>query len=102
MPTPDLKTCRFCGESNFDYKHAAVKSAWIRYSVRHSAHLQCVAAKRPELIRELPTWQIEQLPALEVRALGLDSLVRDELAKRAAALEAARADDRARRAEETR
>lgn len=88
MSTPDLKTCRFCNQSNFDYKHAAVKSAWIKYAVRHSAHLQCIAAARPEFVRDLTTWQIEQLPALECRALGLDGIIRDELAKRAEALRA--------------
>jgi hypothetical protein len=84
--TAQLKTCRFCGNTNYDYKHAAVKSAWIKYGTRHSAHLQCIAAARPEFVRDLTTWQIEQLPFMEIQALGLEPIVRDELGKRADAV----------------
>lgn len=79
----DLKTCRFCKESNYDYHHPAVHSAWIKYGTRANAHLKCAVEKQGEaFIRKLPTWKIERLPALELQQLGMVEVVRDELGKR--------------------
>lgn len=63
-----IKTCRFCGFSNFDYTHTHAKSALVKYGPRHYAHLACMPRDR---VLALPRHKLEQLPALELRALGL-------------------------------
>lgn len=68
-----MKTCRFCKMSNYDYNHPAAKSAWVKYSVRHSAHLKCaLEAKGPEFFSRLTASQLEALPYMEVRDLGME------------------------------
>ena len=82
----DLKTCRFCGMSNYERNHPAAKSAFVKYGPRHSAHLKCAIERKGEVfIRELPTYCLESLPALELSDLGMIGVVRDELAKRGGA-----------------
>lgn len=69
----ELKTCRFCGESNYDYNHAAVRSAWVQYGTRHHAHLKCAIEKLgAAFLERLPRHKLEQLPALEIHALGME------------------------------
>lgn len=41
----DLKHCRYCHMSNYDYNHPAAKSAWVRVGPRHSVHLKCAVEK---------------------------------------------------------
>jgi hypothetical protein len=80
----NLKTCRFCGQSNFDYHHPAVHSHWVKYSTRCSAHLKCAIEKLgPAFLERLTRWQIEQLPFLEIRELGIEAAVRARLEEKA-------------------
>lgn len=78
-----LRTCRFCQMSNYDYRHPAVHSAWVRYGVRANAHLQCAVARQGEaFLRKLPTYKLKALPILELKDLGMLGVLRDELQKR--------------------
>ncbi len=82
MP-PSLKTCRFCSMSNYEHNHPAAKSAWIRYSSRHSAHLKCLVEKGGEArFRALPTHILVELPFFQIRELGMEPALMDELHKR--------------------
>lgn len=79
----DLKTCRFCSMSNFEHKHPAAKSAWVRYGPRHSAHLKCLIEKKgADALRTLPLPQLQNLPGLEIRELGMEPALRQELDRR--------------------
>ena len=80
----ELRTCRFCGMSNYEHKHPAAKSVWIKYGLRHSAHLKCLIERKGEAaIRALPTHILEGLPVFELRDLGrMDIVLVDELLKR--------------------
>jgi hypothetical protein len=79
----DLKTCRFCGESNYEWNHPAANSAWVKYGTRANAHLQCALLKQGEaFLRKLITHQLELLPFLELQKLGMLEVVRDELDQR--------------------
>lgn len=79
----DLKTCRFCGMSNFEHRHPAAHSAWVKYGIRANAHLQCAVAKQGEsFIRKLATHKLLSLPVLEIKDLGMHTVYLDELDKR--------------------
>lgn len=58
-------TCRFC--HGWDKQHAIV-----RYGTRHYAHLRCLHARGRlrEVLLKLTSWQLAQLPALELMDLG--------------------------------
>lgn len=81
---PDLKTCRICKRSNFDYGQTEDRSHWIKYGVRHSAHLCCLVKTRDAalIFRDLPTWKLEAMPFLEIVDLGLERLFHEELSRR--------------------
>jgi hypothetical protein len=74
-----MNTCRFCK----DWRRGG---GLIKYSVRHYAHLECAIAKQgPRWLKNLTTWQLEQVMRLarkEVRRLGLEDALRAELASR--------------------
>ena len=79
----DLKTCRFCGMSNYEHRHPAAASAWVRYGTRANSHLQCAVAKKGEkFVRDLPTYKLAALPVLELKDLGMFGVLLDELRKR--------------------
>lgn len=85
----DLKTCRFCGMSNYEHNHPAERSAWIRYGTRANAHLKCAVDRKGEaFIRALPTHTLECLPIFEMRDLGMFQIMIDELLKRGALTDA--------------
>ena len=81
----DLKTCRFCGFSNFEHNHPNANSAWIKYAPRCNAHLKCLVGRKGErALRMLPDCILKSLPFLELTDLGLLDYVHQELARREA------------------
>jgi hypothetical protein len=61
-------TCRFCKQSE--------TANFIKYGVRHYAHLSCLKAAYTDdafqtFLRELPTWQLRNLPEFELRKLNI-------------------------------
>lgn len=72
----DLKTCRFCGCSNFERNHPAAKSHLFRYGARHSAHLKCYVERKGveetrKLLAKLPTHRVAEMPFFELQELQL-------------------------------
>lgn len=73
----DLKTCRFCHMSNYDYDHPAANSAWVRISTRHNVHLKCAVEKQGfEFFDRLPLHKLDHLPFFEIKALGAEEIFR--------------------------
>jgi hypothetical protein len=69
--------------SNYEHNHPAARSAWVKYGPRHSAHLQCAIEKQGDaFIRNLPDHRLEALPFFEIRALGMEHVMREEITKR--------------------
>ena len=81
---PDLKHCRICKRSNFDRDLPQDRSFWIKYGVRHSAHLACLIKTRDAalIFQDLPTWKLESMYYMEIVDLGLLDVFLAELAKR--------------------
>ncbi len=75
--------CKFCGK----YEGDAVpfrSDAFVRYGKRGaSAHLRCLAVgKGSDFILTLPTFLLKQLPYMQVRELGFEDALREEITKR--------------------
>lgn len=73
---------KFCGGYEENYKGR--QSAFVRYGKRGaSAHLRCLAVgKGSDFILSLPTWLLKGLPYMQVRELGFEEALREELTKR--------------------
>lgn len=79
----DFHTCRYCKEQD--------NERFIKYGVRHYAHLRCLhAALTPDalksLLQELPHWQLKNLPYFELKELGILELVREICGSKGGAL----------------
>lgn len=80
----ELKTCRFCGKSNYERNHPAERSHIFRYGPRHSAHLKCFVDRKGvdatrAAIAKLSKAQLSMLPALELSSLELLQAARTAL-----------------------
>jgi hypothetical protein len=80
----DLKTCRFCGMSNYEHKHPMAKSMFIKYGPRHHAHLACLRKAftddaLQEKLLHVPLHVINSIPYFEARDLGILPMLRSIL-----------------------
>jgi hypothetical protein len=84
MNASRMVTCRFCKQTNYDYDHPNTKSGWLKYGVRHHAHLSCLfkAKGLQFLLANLRTWELEMLPAMELDHLGILKQIMTEVKRR--------------------
>lgn len=81
----DLKHCRHCHMSNYDYDHPAAKSAWVRVGPRHSVHLKCAVEKQGfKFFERLRLHQLEHLPFFEIQDLGAEEIFRATMKRKGA------------------
>lgn len=70
-----IRSCRACSA-------IVTGDSGVKYGIRHYLCLACAFSRGETFLRKLPTWQLENLPAIPLRRAGLWDAVSDEIAGR--------------------